>query len=123
MNCSNLSNFQLYGLIQNVKLDNEIRTLAKNEFESRDLNESIKQDLVQKYDGLFLKKENDSLRLRYKIIAIAFPFWVPLQAIIISKWLSNGNKENWKVYWKYIIIGNVLWTAIVILYGRFLFTQ
>jgi hypothetical protein len=118
MNPSNLTNYQLYEIIQNSQLDKRIRDIANEEFNNRKLSIDQIQQIIARHDSLF-KKTEESLSLKYKTLLVIFPFFIPIQSINAAKFLANGQKRKWKEYWFYISLGYLLWTVLIILFFRF----
>jgi hypothetical protein len=119
MNLSSLTNYQLYEIIQNSKLDSGIRKLANDEFNSRRLSIDEIQKIVSRRDAHFLPEKNESLKLQYKILLILFPFVIPIQSVFAGKWLASGHKRKWKDYWFYLSLGYLFWTITIILIAKY----
>lgn len=119
MDLSGVTNYQLYVIIQNTRLDSSIRKLANDEFNNRNLSLDEIQKIVSRHDAQFLPDKNDSLKLQYKILLILFPFFIPIQSVFAGKWLASGHKRKWKDYWFYLSLGYLFWTIIVILIAKY----
>jgi len=118
MDFASLTNYQLYEIIQNQKLDVELRTAANQEFNSRNLSIDKIEEIVFKHEKAFKPDKNEPLSIKLRLLIILFPFLVPIQSLFASKWLAQGHKRKWKEYWLYLSIGYLFWTVIVILIAR-----
>ena len=119
MDFTKLSNYQLYEIIQNDYLGQDIRKVANDELDNRKLSiEEIKQ-LVAKHDLNYMPIKEDGLHISYKICLILFPFFIMIHSVISGRILAHGNKKKWRDYWKYICIGYLLWTLIILLFTKF----
>jgi hypothetical protein len=119
MDLSKLTNYQLYEIIQNSKLDTEIRKTANNEFNNRKLRIEEIQKIVAKHDAQFQPDKNEALKLEYKLLLILFPFVIPIQSAFAGKWLAKGQKRKWKDYWFFLSLGYLFWTIIAILIAKY----
>lgn len=119
MDLSSLTNYQLFEIIQNLKLDVEMRKAANDEFNNRRLGVDEIQKIVARHDALFQPGKDEPLKLQYKLLLILFPFVIPVQSVFAGKWLAKGHKRKWKEYWFYLSLGYLFWTIIVILIARY----
>ena len=119
MDLSSLTNYQLYGIIQNSKLDTEIRKMANDEFNNRKLGIDEIQRIVARHDAQFEPDKDEALKLEYKLLLILFPFVIPVQSVFAGKWLAKGQKRKWKDYWFYLSLGYLFWTIIVLLIAKY----
>ncbi len=119
MNISNLTDYQLYELIQNSKLDKDLRNLAKIEFNNRKLGIEKIQEIVQRHNAKFKPKKDEPLKAEYKLLIIIFPFLIPIQSLFATKWLAQGQKQKWKDYWLYLSLGYFLWSIFVIVFAKY----
>jgi hypothetical protein len=121
MDLAKLTEYQLYELIQNAKLDKEIRTVAKQEFDRRKLTYAQIQDISLKHEAQFAPDKDEPLELRMKLYLLFWPFTLGRYFAGIPRYLSKGQKRKWKEYWLFMCLGYLLWTIIVILIGREVF--
>jgi hypothetical protein len=119
MDLSSLTNYQLYEIIQNSKLDTEIRKAANNEFNNRKLSVDEIQKIVARHDAHFQPDKDETLKLGYKLFLILLSFVIPVQSVFAGKWLAKGHKRKWKDYWFYLSLGYLFWTIIVILIAKY----
>jgi len=119
MDLSSLTNYQLYGIIQNSKLDTEIRKAANDEFNNRKLSVDDIKKIVARHNTHFRPDKDEPLKLEYKLLLILFPFVIPVQSVFATKWLAKGHKCKWKDYWFYLSLGYFFWTIIVILIAKY----
>lgn len=119
MDLSKLTDYQLYEIIQNSKLDNALRKLANDEFNSRKLSVDQIQKIVVRHDTQFQPDKDEALKLEYKILVILFPFIIPIQSVFAGKWLAKGHKRKWKEYWFYLSLGYFIWTIVIIIFSKY----
>lgn len=115
MSLKELTDYQLYELIQNKKLDSTIRNSANNEFQARKLSVDQIQQVIAKHDAQFQPEKDEPLSLSDKIFLIAFPFLTMIQAIIAGKYLVRNERKKWRDFWLYICIGYLAWTVGIII--------
>jgi hypothetical protein len=119
MDISRLTNYQLFEIIQNSRLDTEIRKTANDEFNNRKLSAEEIQKIVARHDAQFQPDKDEGLKPEYKLLLILLPFVIPIQSAFAGKWLAKGQKRKWKEYWLYLSLGYLLWTIIVILIAKY----
>lgn len=119
MNFSKLTDYQLYEIIQNSRLDEDIRKKANHEFNDRKLSIEQIQKIVAEHDKTFIPGNDEPLKVQYKILVILLPFFIPLHSAFTAKWLAKGQKRKWKDYWFYLSLGYLIWTIVVILIARY----
>jgi hypothetical protein len=118
-NCSELSDYQLYEIIQNEKLDKRIRQVANDEFNRRKLSLIQIQSLIAKHDSQFLPDKGTGLKTHFKVFLIICPFFIEIHSLFAGRMLAKGQKQKWKDYWVYICLGLLLWTIGIILYAKY----
>ena len=123
MNLKELTDYQLYELIQNKKLDSTITKLANEEFRARQLSLEQIQQIISRHDAQFQPEKDESLSLSHKIFLIVFPFLTIIQAIAAGKYLANNKQRKWRDFWLYICVGYLAWTIGVIIAVRLLRKQ
>ena len=119
MNLKELTNYQLYEIIQNQKLDKQLRVTANDEFNVRKLSDSEIKEIISKHDSLFLQDKNEPLSVGYKILALIIPFFWVMHVLSTSRYLARGQKRKWNHYWLFFCIGLVIWTIAIILFARY----
>jgi len=119
MNVTGLSNYQLYSLIQNDRLDPSIRKLANAEFENRKLTLDQIQEIVKQHDLQFKPDKDEGLSLANKVFLIIVPAFFTIQVLIAGRYLAKNERKKWKDFLFYISIGYLLWTIGIILVLRF----
>jgi hypothetical protein len=119
MNFSQLSNYQLFEIIQNTSLDSSIREDANTEFDGRKIPVDEINQLISKHDSLYKPDRETGLDIKYKFILVVFPFFIFLHNIIAAVILDKGKEYKFKQYWFYLALGYLLWTVIVILYAKY----
>ena len=117
LDASKLTNYQLYALIQNLNLDETIRTVATGELDRRKLNETENADLALKHQQRFRFEKGLPLSVNMKLFLLAFPFLISI--VSPGKFLAQGQKQKWTDYWKYLAGGYLIWTIGVIAFCKF----
>jgi hypothetical protein len=118
MNEKELTNYQLYALIQNHKLDPSIRDLANREFDSRKLTIEQIGEIVNRHDAQFQPDKDEGLSLSYKLFLIVFPAVLTIQVLIAGRDLANNKRKKWKDFWLFVSLGYLFWTIAIILIVR-----
>lgn len=119
MNFTDLSDYQLYEIIQNLKLDDNIRKQANEEFNNRKLTIDQIQKIIAQHDAAFHPGQDEPLELKYKLLLVLFPFFIPIHSAFSGKWLAKGQKRKWKNYWLYLSLGYLFWTIVIILVSKY----
>ncbi len=114
-----MTDYQLYEISQNSKLDNDIRKLANNEFNSRKISVDEIQKIVLRHEAQFQPDIEDGLKFQYIILLVLFPFFIPIQSVFAGKWLAKGHKRKWKDYWFYLSVGYLFWTIIILFLAKY----
>jgi hypothetical protein len=118
MHLKELSNYQLYEIIQNQKLDKNILKAANVEFNLRNLSSDEIQEIIIKHDSLYQPGKDEPLNIKYKMLALVVPFVWIVHLLMTSRYLARGQKRKWKEYWMFFCLGLLLWTIAIILIGR-----
>lgn len=134
MNAKELSNYQLYSLIQNNKLDPSIRSLANTEFEDRELTLEQIREVTNQYAILFKPGSNEGLGISTKILLLIVPGFFTIKALsagrylapvlfiilasIASRYLASNERKKRKDFWLYVSLGYLFWTIAFILYFK-----
>ncbi len=119
MNLSQLTNYQLFEIIQNTSIDSEIRKNADSEFNKRKISIDEINELVSIHDSLYKPSKETGLAVKYKILLVVFPFFIIIHNIIAALILDKGREYKFRQYWFYIALGYLLWTVFVILFAKF----
>ncbi len=119
MDSTNLSNYQLYGIIQNKNLSHTIRQSANEEFDKRRLSIDKIQELILKHDSQFSPDKVEGLKIQYKLMLIIFPFFVEIHSLVAGRMLAKGYKRKWKDYWIYVCLGFFIWTVAIIVFAKY----
>jgi len=122
MDLINITNQQLYEIMQNIKLDKAIREKASKEFLIRKLDKAEMTMITLDYQDKY-KHVNDVLEMKYRILVIVLPF-IPLywfdpfsmsfKSVLAGHFLSKGYNRKWREYWIFSMIGYIIWTIIII---------
>ena len=118
MSIDNLSNSQLYAIIQNKQIDASIRKIANEEFTSRNLTIEQIQEIVNHFDSEYKPADQEGLDLVNKIFLVAVPAFFTIQVLIAGRYLASGQKKKWKDFLFFACLGWIVWTIGVILYFR-----
>lgn len=121
MDLTKLTGYQLYELIQNTKLDQEIRTAANRDLERRKLNSAQIKDIAIRHEAQFAPDKDEPLALRMRLYLLIWPFTLGRYFTGEPQYLSRGQKRKWKEYWLFMCLGYLLWTIVVILIGGAIF--
>jgi hypothetical protein len=119
MSVENLSNSQLYAIIQNEQMDASIRKIANEEFTRRNLTIEQIQEIVRHFDLQYKPARQEGLGLANKIFLVAVPAFFTIQVLVAGRYLASGQKKKWKDFWRYVCLGWLVWTIGFILYFRF----
>lgn len=94
MDTKNLSDYQLYCLVMNENLDNDLKNEINKEFSSRD----ISQDQIDQYDIQLRNETTKDKELSWitTILVVMFPFLILIQSIIATRHIENGKTGKWK---------------------------
>lgn len=119
MDYSKLSNYQLFELIQNHKLNPSLRTAANREFEKRNISLAEKKEIISKHEALFTPEKKKTLSDTFKTLLVIFPF--PFTIYIAYLHYTKGivHKQEQKECWKFYTIGFVLWSILLCAYFLF----
>jgi hypothetical protein len=120
MNLDQLTNYQLYEIIQNQKLDEKIRSAANVEFNSRKLTKGEIQEIVNQHSLLFRPDSDEPLSLKYKIVALVVPFFWVIHVLMTSRYLARSQKRKWNEYWLFFCIGLFIWTIVIVIVGKYI---
>ena len=121
MDTSQLTDYQLYEIIQDKRLHNHIRIIANKEFNKRNLSINDLREIVLRHESVNNKEEEKALPWQYKLLLVLCPFILPLHSIIASRFLSGKANLKWKAYWLYISLGCTLWTIALLAFSRQVF--
>jgi len=120
MNVESLSDNQLYTLVQSKELSSEIRQIVLEEFGRR--NFSIEQlDKLSMEHEAILSQSEASLTPLEKCLIMLVPFFPVIHAILANRHISKGSRKKWKQHWRFVTIGYIFWTVIVLLFAKFYF--
>ena len=119
MDTSQLTDYQLYEIIQDKKLHNHIRIVANKEFNKRNLSINDLREIVMRHESLSNKEEEKPLAWQYKLLLIICPFILPLDSIISRRFFSGKLNLKWKTYWLYICSGVILWSIVLFAFFRY----
>jgi hypothetical protein len=117
-----LSDAQLYALVINHDLSGDLKEKANAEFQKRNFPQEYIDKLALEYENI-MPSSKSGLTIGEKIRIIAFPFFVPIQSIIANRYISKGNTTGWKMYWKYLAIGWLMWTILFFLAVELFYKQ
>jgi hypothetical protein len=118
MNLNQLTNFQLYEIIQNPKLDKLIKAGANEEFNLRGISIEELEEITSRHNALSHSNKSEPLNIKYKILALTIPFFWVIHILITSRYLSRGQKRKWNEYWLFFCIGLLLWTIATVIIGK-----
>lgn len=106
------SNYQLYVLIRNKKLQPAIRRAAQALWDARHVNEAEQQQLKKRWDNFSRPEQDRPMKMKFRLLVLFFPFAPEtgiLQAFISSCLLAYGHRKKWRNYWNAVMLGHLLW--------------
>ena len=109
-----LTDFQLYSLTLNPDLWRDLKEQALTEFKLRNFSQEHINQLAQEYKEI-IPTVTTGYTAWEKIGIMAFPFIIPLQAILANRQISAGNLKKWKQHWKFVTFGLLIWLVVFIL--------
>jgi hypothetical protein len=137
METTRLTDYQLYALSLNGRLPARIREAVAREVEGRAWTEDQIKLLELEHLSLFYPRPDEPLPSWAKLLVMLFayphtiliawmtpffhwlgPFWRPgaimLAAVAIfpAKFLSRGEKQKWRDYWRAFMLGFAVWGII-----------
>lgn len=118
MSLKQLSNFQLYEIIQNQKLDKSIKAGAKEELNLRALTKDEHEEIIRRHSAVSPSRKAEPLNIGYKMLALVIPFFWVIHVVITSRFPSRGQNRKWKEYWLFFCIGLLLWTIGIVIFAR-----
>lgn len=119
MNVDQLSDAQLYALFCNKDLHHDIKSAVREEIAKRDFSVEYLDRLGLEFEHKNGSSQTGGLSLYQKGLIILLPFFIVIHAILANVHISKGNMFKWKQHWRFITIGFLLWTIVIILIGRF----
>jgi hypothetical protein len=119
MNLSQLTNYQLFEIIQNNSLNSEIRKNANVEFDKRKISIDEINQLISRHDSLYKPDKETGLEIKLKLLLVAFPFFIFIHNIVSALMLDKKKEYKFRQYWFYLALGYLLWTVLVILFARY----
>lgn len=120
MATSNLSNYQLYALLQNRGLDGSIHEQVKTELERRRLSAEEWERLRRKYVTHYPLDDGPGLSIGEKLLLILVPAVFTLQVLWATRDLASHKRRRWKDFWFYVSIGYFVWKVVILLLVRWL---
>jgi len=126
MNASSLSNFQVYALLKNSKLNKEIKNSVQTEFNSRNLSADEIEALKTKYDNTVLVDKTSRLNPIHKTLLVVFSSLIIVQyinivfCVLATYILGTGKIKIHEEYWLYLKTGIIIWSIILIILYKIL---
>lgn len=121
MDASGLSDYQLFELSRNPKLDPAIRELASAEMEHRKLTDEQMGLLLLKRERLFQEHVPVTLDQGQKLLLMIFPFYRRYHRFLPGqpgRYIPQN--RTCKAFWRYVCIGYVVWLVGLIVVARLL---
>lgn len=118
MNLNQLTNFQLYEIIQNAKLDKHLKSAAQHEYNLREVTGEEIGEIVRRHNSIYQSRHSEPLSLKYKMVALVIPFLWVVHVLITSRYPARGQRRKWNEYWLCVCFGLLLWTIAIIVIGR-----
>ncbi|CAM4444156.1 hypothetical protein [Flavobacterium terrigena] len=105
-NIEKLTDEQLVNLFQNPNIDIELKKSIINEIDRRDLEKLI--------------PKNESIDFKTKIeILFTSSFLYKTHLKNSSQLLSDGNKKEYKQYWRFFIYGIIFYTVVLLVIAKY----
>ncbi|UII21700.1 hypothetical protein [Fulvivirga ligni] len=120
MEIQNLSNYDLYVLIMDQSMKEDKLLAAEDEFKNRQLSFQEIDALSLKYEQAKRNVKPQELTTATKITLIIFPFFLLPHVFVSIQHLKTGHAEKWKQYWRFVALGHLFWTILVITIFRYL---
>jgi hypothetical protein len=120
MDLHKLTNYQLYEIIQNKKLDKQIRTAANKEYDLRQCTKEEIKEIMNRHHSLYPPGRGEALSFKYKLLALVVPFFWVIHVLMTSRYPARGQKRKWNEYWLFFCIGLLIWTIAVVIIGKYL---
>ena len=120
LDLNKLSDYHLFEIIRNEKLDPNIRKAANSIFNNRKLSTDQIRQLEAKHDSLFIADQQKGLRLYQKVLLVICPLFIEIHSLIAGRMLAKGQKQKWKDYWLFLCLGFLVWTIAIILFAKFI---
>ncbi|KOY87078.1 hypothetical protein AD998_13835 [bacterium 336/3] len=118
MKLKELSDFQVYTLYQNKRLSSDVKEQVIQEFRRRKFSSEDKKTLEEEYHHLTYSF-NDLTFFRTVLITIFAPFFHIILVftffIFFNGFVLKGHFNRWKTFWKFTMLGYVLWLILVVL--------
>jgi hypothetical protein len=120
LNTSGLSDYQLYQLSKNYKLDKGIRIAADEEIKKRNLSEEYLQkiSIIKETNA-----DNKPVQIPNKYLLMLFPFTWIVHVIVSKKFPAEKDKIKQNEYWIFFMVGCVAWAFIIILLSGIFIVQ
>tara|TARA_B100000809_G_C14624156_1_gene346016 strand:+ start:127 stop:489 length:363 start_codon:yes stop_codon:yes gene_type:complete len=116
MEAHKLSDEQLYNLVIDSSLPQNLKQELQVEFSNRNFTDEQINKLDISIRNQKTEKDENDLSLAAKALIIAFPFILVIHSIISARYVLNKRKH--KSYWNCICIGFMLWAVILIIVTR-----
>jgi hypothetical protein len=113
MATADLSNYQLYALLQNKRLHASIHAKVKAELEGRQLSAEEWEQLRQQYETHYPSDDGPGLSLGGKLLLILVPAVFTIQILWAAKDLASHKRRRWKEFWFYVSVGYFVWTVVI----------
>ncbi|MGZ3812689.1 MAG: hypothetical protein ACXVJN_13155 [Mucilaginibacter sp.] len=104
--------------MMNPELSTELKNKVLIELKKRNFAREYIDQLAIQY-GKIIPARGAKLNGWEKVRIIIFPFFVPIHAIYANRYLSKGDVPKWKSYWKYLTLGWLFWTLLMLLIALF----
>jgi hypothetical protein len=120
MNSKELSNYQLFALLQNRRLHSSIKEPLQVEWGRRQLTPEQVQELAARYTIHYPPDDGEGLPLRNKLFLVLVPAVFMYQILRATRHLASNQRRKWKDFWLYVSLGYLVWTVVIVLMVKLL---
>jgi len=117
MDVKKLDDYDLYMLIKDGHLPEEIYAEVLSKFDNRKLSIEQLDRLALQYEAQRLERIKPELSIRSKLLLIAFPFIAHLFISAPKVGYVNARRFH-ESYWMYSVFGYLFWTLLFILIAK-----
>jgi hypothetical protein len=115
MSVTELSNYQLYALLQNKRLDASLQEKLRAEFDGRQLTPQQVRELADRYTAHYPLTDGEGLSIWNKLFLVLVPAVFIYQVLRATRHLASNQRRKWKDFWLYVSLGYLFWTVVIIL--------
>lgn len=122
MKIKELSDSQIYALYQNKHLSLDVKGQIIQEFKRRNFSLEEHKSLKEEYYHLTYSYSNLTFLKKVLIILLA-PFFIFTLFPLLDWVLFKGHFNRWKPFWKFTMLGYILWFTFILLFSKYYIFQ